>query len=961
MKMPFPFHRVLIVLLMLLSVLAFPQEPFVKRIRFTLPGREPVFHTALQDRSGFLWLASPDGLFRFDGIAFREYSHNEAQLSDITALGQDGNGTLWIGRKNGSILHLAGDRITEFTPEEGTAGAAVSGFLTSIPGEIWWSTHGEGIYRYAGGRVFNINRDDGLGDDYVYDMDLDEEGRIIAATDNGISMIRMDGDLKQLSRPEVNDSLPDIIVKSLAVDGSGRLWMGFQDAGAVLASAGNAVPARGPGNWAHGPVEDLALAGKTAWAATSSSGIFEVFPNGSARPLFKDDNTGESRFGRIYQLLPDREENIWVLSSNGLFRTTGGKLGRLSVTQREEQQTVHAVMRDSYGDLWYSIDEGIFRHNIAKDETKKYLERYSNGNVKFMSIREDNYGMIWTGTFDHGLFRINPEEGSSRRITENDGLVNNNVLSISIHNDTLWAATLGGATRIILTGPSLNAPMEMTSFGKQEGLGNSFIYDVYEDRQDRVWFATDGDGISMWSNGCFVSYGKSSGLKDDVIYSVAGDRDGNIWFSTANEGIYRFDGKNFTNFGTEAGLRSLEISALDVIGDEVVIVHGLGIDVLHLPELTVVPFGVAAGLEGIEPELNSIQVDEEGCAWIGTNRGILRYSPSHEVAAPRPLTRLESMTVMLQPWPMEQGATLRSRQDHVGFAYEGVWLSDPERVLYKVYLEGYDLDWKDTYDRQAIYSSLGPGSYFFHVKSALDPSFQNASEASFAFTIKRPVWQQAWFIALAILLAASAVYAYILFRERKLKAIEQQKKEKIEFEFQLLKNQVNPHFLFNSFSTLISLIEENREQAAEYTEKLSDFFRRILQLKDNPVITLKEELELIRDYLFIQGKRYGDLIRLDMRLDDDVLGSAIPPMTLQMLMENAVKHNVISRDRPLLIRIFVEGDRLVVENSYQPKRNAETSTGIGLENISRRYRILCGQEVVTEIFGDMFRVKLPLM
>jgi hypothetical protein len=310
---------------------------------------------------------------------------------------------------------------------------------------------------------------------------------------------------------------------------------------------------------------------------------------------------------------------------------------------------------------------------------------------------------------------------------------------------------------------------------------------------------------------------------------------------------------------------------------------------------------------------------------------------------------------------MEPGMDLSNGDNHISFRYSGTWHSNPENVAFQVMLEGYDLGWIGTSDRIATYSSLPPGDYVFRVRSSISGNFRNATEDSFRFSIRQPVWQSAWFLLLATGLIVSIVIVLIRIREKRLKQIEARKKEKIEFEFQVLKNQVNPHFLFNSFSTLISLIEEHPSEAVLYTEKLSDFFRTILQLKDQEVIPVKDELAIAETYFFLVKKRFGKNIDLQIDLDSEALSSYIPPLTLQILLENAVKHNIISKDKPLWINILSENGKITVENNLQPKISPERSTGIGLENIMRRYRLKAMQEPVIEKTEQVFRVVLPLI
>jgi streptogramin lyase len=708
-------------------------------------------------------------------------------------------------------------------------------------------------------------------------------------------------------------------------------------------------------------MDNMVFSGEAVWIGSVDGRILQVHPDQPDLTIGWDEDDRGNSFGRIHELFKDREGNIWILASGGLFRSTGTRIQILSGSGHPSIHDVHSLFIDSEEDLVYCNDEGVFRYDFPSRSSKNIFRNDHNNTIHFMCLEEDPYGYIWAGTFDHGLFRIDPSSGRYRQITEKDGLVNDNVLSISNHNDTLWTATLGGASRLVLGGPDLQSDITITSFNQDNGLVNTFIYDVYEDKLNRIWFATDGDGICMLTDESFTYFDEEDGLGDDVIYSVTGDNEGNIWFSTSSDGVYRYDGRRFSHFGVAEGLRSLEISSLAVLGNEVVVVHGLGIDVIHLPDMLITSYGRESGLTEITPELNSIYANTRGNFWIGTKTGIIRYQRGSDDIVFSPRTIIEKMSVFMQPVKMSDNLALKAKQDHVSFQYSGIWLSDPEKVVYSVFLEGYDLDWKETYDLSATFSSLRPGNYTFHVRSSLDGSFARYSEASYSFSIKRPVWTTPWFIIVMASLLALFIYLIIKNREKKLKAIEQEKKEKVEFEFQLLKNQVNPHFLFDSFSTLISLIEEDDKMAREYTERLSDFFRRVLQLKENEVIPLAEELELIEDYLFIQQKRYGVMIKMDNQLKGSVLQSYIPPMTLQILMENAVKHNIISREQNLFIKIYQEDNYLIVENSFQPKRKTEESTGIGLENISKRYRLLTEKDIVISQTENLFSVKLPVI
>jgi LytS/YehU family sensor histidine kinase len=199
-------------------------------------------------------------------------------------------------------------------------------------------------------------------------------------------------------------------------------------------------------------------------------------------------------------------------------------------------------------------------------------------------------------------------------------------------------------------------------------------------------------------------------------------------------------------------------------------------------------------------------------------------------------------------------------------------------------------------------------------------------------------------------------------RERRLHQQARLEQEKIRFQFETLRNQVNPHFLFNSFNTLVSIIEDEPRAAVSYVNHLSDLFRNMLAYREKTLISLKEELALLETYVFLQQQRYGENLRLEIDLSPELMASLLPPLSLQMLIENAIKHNVISRRRPLTIRMFARGDQsLVIHNPLQQKRQAAPSTKLGLENIRKRYQLLGAGEVQVIHTESYFEVVVPLV
>jgi two-component system LytT family sensor kinase len=191
---------------------------------------------------------------------------------------------------------------------------------------------------------------------------------------------------------------------------------------------------------------------------------------------------------------------------------------------------------------------------------------------------------------------------------------------------------------------------------------------------------------------------------------------------------------------------------------------------------------------------------------------------------------------------------------------------------------------------------------------------------------------------------------------------ERLEKENIKAHFNALKNQVSPHFLFNNFSVLTTLVETNQELSIEFIARLSKAYRYILEQSDFEYIKLRTEIEFLETYMFLLKTRFEDKLKLDIRITSEEMDDlSIVPLTLQLLIENAVKHNRMSANYPLTITIYRADDFLIVSNPIQLREASEPSTKLGLQNIINRYRLLIDKPVLVIQEEGKFVVKIPLI
>jgi len=216
-------------------------------------------------------------------------------------------------------------------------------------------------------------------------------------------------------------------------------------------------------------------------------------------------------------------------------------------------------------------------------------------------------------------------------------------------------------------------------------------------------------------------------------------------------------------------------------------------------------------------------------------------------------------------------------------------------------------------------------------------------------------------IVSALVIATYEVLSFYLQLQSAVAEKTELERRNVESQLESLRNQVNPHFLFNSLNTLVYLIPEEPDKAVRFVQQLSKVYRYVLESRDARLIPLQDELDFLHSYIFLLKERFGD--NLHVRISD-LNGHAdggIVPLTLQMLFENAIKHNVLSTQKPLTIEVFVENGHLVVRNNLQKKNQVLDSTGVGLDNIRARYQMLTDQAVETIVSREYFTVLLPMI
>lgn len=248
----------------------------------------------------------------------------------------------------------------------------------------------------------------------------------------------------------------------------------------------------------------------------------------------------------------------------------------------------------------------------------------------------------------------------------------------------------------------------------------------------------------------------------------------------------------------------------------------------------------------------------------------------------------------------------------------------------------------------------------FLVRMIVAMLYFNQSFATFIENDRFRDYQFGLWVTLTIVIIFHFIYFYNEYQKNKIK---EQKviAHTASAQFESLKNQIDPHFLFNSLNVLTSLIEENPENAQRFTVSLSKIYRYVLEQKDKELVTVAEELEFAKTYMNLLKMRFENSLTFEIPEQINNEDAKVVPLSLQLLLENTIKHNTVSESKPLHIKITVEDHYLVVQNNLQKKEVLQTRNGVGLQNIVNRYDILTQRKVMIDQSSTFFKVKIPIL
>ena len=738
---------------------------------------EQKVYTLLQDSRDYIWLGTANGVSRFDGKNFRNFTTSDSLASGgVRSMFEDPLGNIWFGHLNGGISRYNG----RFFEKIGFDSLKLTGDVTAITwmdDELWFCTRSDGalvaefpIKDPASIMVRQYTGKKGLSDQ-VYGVEIIQDTSLICITDVGTRRYNRQEDKFEIFRmPHMTTYFN---TTCLLEDSHGDIWFGTYNGGLywyVMSESRmvetDLIKAGLSSNHITCMAEDSE--GKM-WVGTWGGGI-ALFENGTLRKL---DATIGLQASQIQDIMEDVEGNILIVDQDyGLTIYKGDAFMTINDKEMFPNLNVNAVYQDNEGDMWFGTKSGILRY--APDQKPVIYDEESNYFPDDITMfREDMDGNLWIGTREGGVILYNMK--TSR--FESQAYINSrfppNHLAVTAmeidHKNNLWIGTVEG-----LIAGTVNEENFIRRIAIDSVTINRTITALYNDPNGNMWIGIEpsGDKPTLF----FYEPGKE---KFSPVYvfsgitpvSMAMDGKGVLWIGT-NDGVRALKNDSIVySIRHSDGLLSGFVNML-VTGDDGSIFIGSN-DGLnrYFPERgRMFSYTEKNGFPGVEARINAVYKNGNGDIWFGTANGATQMNIRKAIQKDlEPLTHIHGILVDNKPREMIPGMKLSYSERSIILDYYSICLTNPDVVRYRVMLEPADNDWQPVTEvPRATYPGLSFGKYTFKVMARNSQGVWNSEPVAFSFTIKPPFYLAWWFLLTAAVIAILGVVAYIKMRERKL-------------------------------------------------------------------------------------------------------------------------------------------------------------------------------------------------
>ena len=855
----------LALILLLFPIQEIPaQSPVInfKHIRSENGLSNSTIETIFQDKRGFMWFGTRDGLNRFDGYQISVYKHDPEDSNSIcdnyiTSIAEDDQNNLWIGTLNGlNIFNPVTNTFTRFKHLPGDPRTIGSNHINHILFDsrrrVLVATEGGGVNVYErvshSFKLIPVISKTGLQEKQVNTLFEDSKGNLWAGAFTGLYLFNSLSGNFQLAQSNLkpNTGLSRAIIV-ISEDKSGNLLLGTSDNGLIVYS----VEYRTQKTFTHDPALSNSISSNLIrsilvtksgqnWIGSVNGGLdlFDPFSQQFFNYQYQPDNPGSLSQRTVSAIIEDKQGNIWIGTHRGGINlympgTEKFKLYR----QKPESNSlsyndVKAFCEDKNGNIWIGTDGGglnLFNREKNNFNHYKYnpFNNTSIGSNEVIDITEDSDGNLWVGTWGGGLCLYNSKADNFIRYSGKTGKIADSIMRTepqyiqSIFEDSkrnLWIATYFSGLHQLNRKTGKFTRITASSTNKTSLYGNNILA-LEEDKEGNIWIGTDDGGLNKLdaSTGEFSHYFNNEEKKPDLRVLFV-DSKGNLWLGQS--GLYLFDKarNSFSIFTNKADLSSIFIKGIVEDNNGILwISTSSGITRLNPETKETRRYNTIDGLQGQEFEANAFLKTKDGYVFFGGVNGFNSFYPNeittNNFIPPVFVTDLtvENNRIIGGPGnkilekdiSFTDKITLSHREATFSFAFAALNFTAAENNQFAYKLENWDKDWIDAgSEKRVTYTNVSPGTYTFYVKASNNDGLWNEKGHSIEVTITPPFWQTWWFRVLAgLTLITAGLYFYRFRRKIHFQKFEERKKEELhQLQLQFFTN------ISHEFRTPLSLI-----------------------------------------------------------------------------------------------------------------------------------------------------------
>ncbi|GAB2596010.1 ligand-binding sensor domain-containing protein [Spirosoma areae] len=965
----------------------------------------------LHDRDGFLWVGTYDGLNRYDGSHFVPFKHqrvtqNSLLNNTVQDICEGHDGIIWMAVESGiSGYNKKAGRFRNITTVNGQALGSCTNILCDRTGNIWFSSHLKGLFRYQTqtGRIDSFPNESPT-DSLAVRSQIPKNGLLLDPQRNGLWMADAQGlnyfDISQQRfinyrhNPQHLSIFTQHDVSALAFDGDDRLIFSDNTARQIMVYdlhtqrvtktitlVGQSKP----------DVFDIATIfvdrQHNLWASSWRYTLFYIAANTyhvtefSHNPA-KNTSVAANFFWGAWQH-PDG--SVWLGTTNGISHTNPERafydtydVGALFPALTDERGII-SFQEDTDGSWWLGTSiRGLLHYFPRTNQLDVY--KLPNGTKKYpygLPISSlQPYGKdLYVGT-ENALFVFHKDRKAFTEIPLPALMLDKKMYlhCFFLQHDSLW---ITGNNKWVFRYQLTTKQWKSYWIPSASRHPQFMARYALSDRKGDLWLELYPEGFARFSKstGQFELVDIPGGLPyKHTITSVTADKSGAFWIASNGYGLFRYEprSKQLSHWTESEGLAFDYCSA--ALADQsgtiwVASNHRISVFTVAKNQFQnfSLPFNEA------DSEYSTYLFPLRNGHILSAQKGFLiEFKPERLTSTATKDTVLLNSIALSDTTHLLHRDTKRvhlSANDNTFFISYSV-LAQPSQTAYRYLhkLDGYEDRWQESTSPGGVsYGKVPGGEYVFRVK-AVDGNGIESPVSTLAVDIDTLFYKSVWFWVLVALVLNGLLYAFIRYRaqqNKKLNHLNLQasrlERDKAEIHYQNLINHLNPHFLFNSLTSLNSLITTKPKDASVFLRKLSATYRYILQNKDKELISLTDELNFTQNYIDLQKARFDEGLQITVTVAPPYLDRQIVPVTIQNLIENAIKHNTIGDDNPLIIRVYAEADSLYVSNNLQRKSFVETSNKQGLDSLTSLYRYLSKRPVAVTETATQFTIAIPLL